>query len=162
MTQPTYLKSDNPRVPEARCPFRHCVDVQTRFSDIDMLGHINNNTYLTFMDLGKIQYFSDINGGKMNVADVRAVVVHVSCDFYEPAFFQEPLQVWSTITHVGTRSFTIEQRVINALTLSTKCIGTTVLAGFDPETQTGAPLDEQWIASAAAYEKRDLVSVDRQ
>lgn len=48
-----YLPSSNPRVPAAAHPFRHCTKVQTRFSDIDLLGHLNNNAYLSIMDLAK-------------------------------------------------------------------------------------------------------------
>ena len=56
----TYLPSDNPKVPAAEFPFRHHQPVQMRFTDIDMLGHLNNNVYLTFMDLAKVEYFAAV------------------------------------------------------------------------------------------------------
>lgn len=154
MTSPSLLPSDNPRVPAAKHPFRHYFDVQTRFTDIDILGHVNNNVYLSMMDLAKVHYISAISGGTMTVADIRSVVVNVNCDFFEPSYFDEPLQVWTAVTSVGHRSFVIEQRVINAKTGHTKCIGRTTLAGFDPATARGADLDPVLTAAVAAFEGR--------
>ena len=39
----------NEKVPQPQCPFRHLTEVQTRFNDFDMLGHLNNSVYLQFM-----------------------------------------------------------------------------------------------------------------
>lgn len=156
--EPTLLPSENPRVPQATQPFRHVVDLQTRFADIDMLGHVNNNVYFSFMDLGKIDYFLAISGGKFSMSDLKAVVVNVNCDFYEPSYFAEPLQVWTSVTHIGNRSFVIEQRVVSAKSGSTKCIGRTTLAGFDPSNGRGADLDEAFVELTCLFEgiKRDV------
>ena len=42
--------------------FRHTCDVQMRFNDLDLFGHINNTVYLQYMDLGKEQYISRVIG----------------------------------------------------------------------------------------------------
>ena len=56
----TYPDSTNPRVPQASQPFRHVTPIQIRFNDIDVIGHINNNAYLEYMDLGKTAYFNAV------------------------------------------------------------------------------------------------------
>lgn len=33
--------------------FRYQTDLQIRFSDVDVLGHVNNTIYLSFYDTGK-------------------------------------------------------------------------------------------------------------
>ena len=152
ITEATYIKSENPRVPEASHPFRHKVDVQTRFADIDMLGHVNNNAYLSYMDLGKMDYFRAISGGEFSVDDLCAVIVNVNCDFYEPSYLSEQLQVWTAVTHIGNKSFVVEQRIIDAESGATKCIGRTTLAGFDPKTGQGAPLDEWFVEMTCQFE----------
>lgn len=154
-TEPTLIPSDNPRVPECAHPFRHALDLQSRFTDVDMLGHINNNVYLSFMDLGKLDYFAAISGGKAGVRDIRAVVVNVNVDFYEPSYFGEPLRVWTAVSRIGERSFTIEQRIVDPVTGHTKCIGSTTLAGFDPATARGAELDEVLVKAVEKFERRD-------
>lgn len=72
---PTFLPSSNPRVPKAEQPFRHCMPMQIRFTDIDMMGHLNNNVYLTFMDLAKIDYFTTLRPGEVDMNNLNMVVV---------------------------------------------------------------------------------------
>lgn len=142
----------NPRVPQQQHPFHHRLDIQTRFTDADSFGHINNNTYLSYMDLGKIDYFKTVTGRDLTPADIRSVVVHISIDFFAPAYLTEPLQVYTAITSIGNRSYTIQQRIVNAHTHETKTVGTTILAGFDPLTAQSAPLDPQLVATISAFE----------
>lgn len=152
----TFLPSDNPKVPASQYAFHHCLPVQMRFTDIDMLGHLNNNVYLTFMDLAKVSYFSDVLPEGMDWKSINAVVVHISCDFYTPSYFNESLEVWTTVTSVSTHSFKMEQRIVNSSTGQTKCIGYTVMAGFDPATAKGTAIDRHWVECVEKYENRKL------
>ena len=115
MTEPSYLPSSNPRVPEAVHPFRHCLPVQMRFSDIDMLGHLNNNVYLIFMDLAKIEYFGAINGKPVTANELCMVVANINCDFVAPSFLGNALEVWTQVTHIGEKSVKLEQRIVDRI-----------------------------------------------
>jgi len=156
MTEPSYLPSSNPRVPAAEYPFRHCLPVQIRFSDIDMLGHLNNNVYLIFMDQAKIQYFSAVRGRQITATDLCMVVVNINCDFVSPSFLDSSLEVWTQVTHIGEKSVKLEQRIIDSNTGETKCIGRTIMAGFDPETLQSAAVSDTWVSLTEAYEQRKL------
>lgn len=156
MKQPSYVPSDNPRVAPSDFPFRHCQPLQIRFSDIDMLGHLNNNVYLTFMDLAKIRYFSAVKGTPITAQDLAMVVVHIDCDFLAPTFLDDNIEVWTRVTRIGDRSLNLEQRIVNADTGEVKCIGRTVMAGYDPATALGAPLREDWITLIEAFEQHPL------
>ena len=156
MESGTYLPSDNPKVPEAQFPFYHSLPVQMRFTDIDMLGHLNNNVYLSFMDLAKVSYFSDVLPEGMDWKSLRAVVVHISCDFYSPSYFNESLEVWTTVTSVSEHSFRMEQRIVHSSTGQTKCIGYTVMAGFDPATAKSIKVDRHWVECVEKFEGRKL------
>lgn len=150
------ITDENPRVPTALFEFHHKMHVQMRFTDIDMLGHVNNNAYLSYMDLAKVCYFADVLPSGMDWRSVSSVVVHIDSDFYAPAYFEEPLVVLSAVVSVSERSFRMEQRVINEKTGQTKCIGRTIMAGFDAKTATGKPIDRSWVEHVAKYEGREL------
>ncbi len=154
---PTLLPSTNERVPAATVPFRCDMKMQVRFSDIDILGHANNNAIFAMLDLAKIDYFERITGDK-SLSKVRAAVVNINCDFYEPIYFADNLHIFTTICRVGRRSFTLEQRAVDLDTQATKCRCLTVLAGFDPATATPIEVDADLIAAASAYEQRDLLN----
>ena len=68
----------NEKVPQATHPFYHSQELQLRFNDIDIVGHLNNSIYFQFMDLGKTTYFQSILPGKVNWSDVPAVIVNVN------------------------------------------------------------------------------------
>ena len=151
---PTFLPSSNPRVPKAEQPFRHCMPMQIRFTDIDMMGHLNNNVYLTFMDLAKIDYFTTLRPGEVDMNNLNMVVVHIDVDFYHPTFFGQEVDVWTTVTSVGHRSLHMEQRVVDRHSGETKCIGRVVMAGFVRHTNTSLPIADEWVEALQRYELR--------
>lgn len=157
-TLPTYLPSANPKVPAAQFPFRHCKKVQIRFMDIDMLGHLNNNVYLAFMDLAKVDYFATIEGSMPDMRHFNMVVVHIDIDFYAPTFFGEKVEVWSTVTKIGARSLHMEQRLVESDSGETRAIGKVVMSGFDPATNKSLPINDYWRNAIADYEGRNFPS----
>ncbi len=152
----TYPDSTNPRVPQASQPFRHVTPIQIRFNDIDVIGHINNNAYLEYMDLGKTAYFNAVKPELVNWKDINVVIVNVNCDFFSPGYIKEPIAVLTTVTSISQRSLKLEQRIINIETGDVKCVGRTVMAGFDPTTAQGAEIDPEWVKAICAYEEKDL------
>ena len=152
----SYPSSTNPRVPEVTQPFRHITPIQIRFNDIDMIGHINNNAYLEYMDLGKTAYFNAIKPELVNWKHINVVIVNINCDFYSPGYIKEPIAVLTTITSISQRSLKLEQRIINVETGDVKCVGRTVMAGFDPTTAQGAEIDSEWVKAIYTYEERDM------
>lgn len=130
----------NDRLLHKDLEFKHKVDIQSRFSDYDTFGHINNNAYMAYFDLGKTAFFNDLTGRSMSPVRVGAVIVNVNVDFLSPAIIGEPLAVLTAVVAVGERSFTLYQRVVNACDGRVKAQSTTILAGFDTATQSSAPL----------------------
>lgn len=153
-----FLHSDNPRVPVSQFPFRHVTEIQVRFTDSDMLGHINNNMFMSYFDIGKVDYFKEVLPEALEPGKINVAVVNVNADFFAQAFFGEPLEVWTAISSFGRSSFTLEQRVINSATGQTKCIGRTVMASFDPATAKSVPVRTDWVEVVEAFEKRSLRS----
>lgn len=140
------------RVPEPIAPFHHRLTAQTRFNDFDMFGHLNNGAYLQLLDLGKVKYFEAVNGKPVDWHKVTVVVVNINCSFYSPAYFDEPLEVLTACIKISEHSFVLEQRVVNPESGDTKCVGQTVMAGFDPATATGAPIPREWAESLKDFE----------
>ena len=142
----------NEKVPEAEGPFYHCTDIQTRFNDYDMFGHMNNNVYMQLLDLAKVNYFEAVMGGPMKVTGVCVVVVNVNVSFFSPSLPGEPLTVVTRCMKLSARSFTLEQRVLNPRSGDVKCVATTVMAGFDTDTKQGAPIPEDWAVALREWE----------
>ena len=91
--------------------YRHRMPLQMRFNDIDMLGHLNNSVYLTFMDLAKARYFEAVNGGEVDIRKMGVVIVNINANFCAPTFFHEEIEVETGVVSIGEKSLMIEQRV---------------------------------------------------
>lgn len=142
----------NAKVPEAEGPFYHRTDIQPRFGDYDMLGHMNNSVYLQLLDLAKVSYFEAAMGGPLQTKGEVVVIVNVNISFFSPAFPGEPLCVITRCMRLGERSFTLEQRVVNPSTGDVKCIATTVMAGFNTITNEGCAIAPAWADALRAIE----------
>jgi thioesterase len=147
----------NSRIPEAEYEFRHHQPVQIRFNDIDMLGHLNNSIYLQFMDLAKAAYFAQfMEGGRFDWGEVTLVIANINCDFYNPTYISEDLEVLTAIESMSHSSLRLEQRVVNVKTGEVKCRATTTMVNIDPDTVRSRPITDEWRRRLSDYEGREL------
>lgn len=150
-------QNNNPRVPVPEHPFHHKLQLQLRFNDIDMLGHVNNNAYFSYMDLGKADYFRAVMpDDNFDMRTIGVVIANINCDFVAESYMHEPLEVQTQTASIGERSLRMEQRVVNASTGQVKCISHTVMVSFDPKTRQSAPISEKWRNALSSFEQRQL------
>ena len=57
---PTTAPSADPR--DLVGPFTHEVEVQVRFADTDAMRHVNNAKYLTYCEIARLRYWTDVTG----------------------------------------------------------------------------------------------------
>lgn len=136
--------------------YRHHMPLQMRFNDIDMLGHLNNSVYLTFMDLAKTDYFRKVLGEKLEWDKIGVVIVNINCNFCAPTFFDDTIEVETAVVAIGEKSLTLEQRIYSPDNGQVKCECRTIMSGFDMTTNTSTPILPEWIEAFEAYENRTL------
>lgn len=124
--------------------FEHSVDLQIRFNDIDILGHLNNTVYFSFFDTGKAYYFEHIMGGKMDWKRVEAVIANVDCAYISPIYFGEEIEVRTRCMEVHEKSFKLQQVIVEKKTGEIKAAAETVMVSFDPETKKSMPVPDRW------------------
>ena len=151
-TEIKLIPSENPKVPEARARFHHNLQLQLRFNDFDMVGHLNNAVYVNLFDLGKIDYFQTVMPERIDFHDVPVVVVNVNCSFFAPTYMYEKVDCVLAVYAISERSIKMEQRIYSRETGEVKSICYTVLAGFDAATATGAPIDPVWAEALRKFE----------
>ena len=132
--------------------FRHHMPLQMRFNDIDMLGHLNNSVYLTFMDLAKTRYFQAALGDKLRWGEIGVVIVNINCDFCKTTFFDDVIEVETAVVAIGEKSLTLEQRVYSPTDDSVRCRCRTIMSGFNPRTMKSEPITAEWREALETYE----------
>ena len=134
--------------------YHHKLQIQLRFTDADQFGHINNTAYFQYYDTAKIDYVRQVcNIPKGNHAIFAA---HVEADFLAQVHSTDRVEVQTAITEIGTKSFTLIQRLVDLDTQEVKCIGRTIMVAFDLECNISIPMLPEWIDAICKFEGRDV------
>ena len=131
--------------------FTSHLPLQIRFSDVDVVGHVNNIVYFAYYDTGKAAFMTELLGRPVTWKEVDTVVANVDCAFIAPIFYGENIEVLTTCVDIHDKSFKLLQMLRNADTCEVKSLCETVMVSFDPATQKSAPLSPRWRNSLTAY-----------
>lgn len=119
--------------------------IQTRYSDTDGLGHISNEAYISFMQVGRLEFLAEVT--RQTGVEQASVVANLNIDYFRECFYGDEIDVSSWCSRVGTKSFTICHQIYANGVLVAKGCATNV--GFDPETRRSQPLPKGWEPSDA-------------
>ncbi|MCM1153533.1 MAG: acyl-CoA thioesterase [Muribaculum sp.] len=145
------MNQNFPEIPSADS-FRHSMEVQLRFNDIDILGHLNNTVYLSLYDLGKARWMEAVKGGDINFQKVESVIANINCSFVKQIKFGERIFVSTRCSHIGRKSFTLDQ-VLTDHTGEVRSICRTVMVCYDPASRQTVDVSKEWREAIKNYEK---------
>lgn len=121
----------------------HRVQVQLRWRDMDMLGHLNQSVYHELLEEGRAALLTELVrrvGG--DHAHGAFVLAHVDLDYRtEVRKDHGVVEVLVRVAHVGTSSLQLEHEV-RLPDGSIAASGKTVLVGWDPATRGKRVLSE--------------------
>jgi acyl-CoA thioester hydrolase len=119
-------------------------DLQVRFSDVDVYGHVNNVKYFEYIQEARIDFMRKVwHREAPGIPRVPVVIAHVDVDYRVPILFRpEPYVVRSWVSHVGRSSLVVETDILEGDTVLAR--GRTVLVTFDRQTQRAAPAPEAY------------------
>lgn len=133
--------------------FYHRLPIQIRFNDVDRYGHVNNNAYFAYYDLGKEEYLRNVLKTDYRAAQIAPVIANINADFTLPIFYGDEIVIETRVSHVGNKSFTLKQRAINTKTQEVVCQCSTVMVCFDLKNQQSALLPDHYRKAFEAFEK---------
>ncbi|WP_085808961.1 thioesterase family protein [Sphingomonas sp. TZW2008] len=123
---------------------------QTRFQDLDTMGHLNNVAYASLFEDARVrmnQALGRVSRGKMAEGSFRAVVARNEINYLAEGSFPEDVEIALGIGKIGTRSF----EMLAAAFQSGACIATcdTTIVMTDPK---GVGLPEDFVARLKAVQ----------
>ena len=84
------------------------------WSHMDLLGHVNNVHYFTFIQGNRIQFFDSLGMGQLHPEmEQGPIVAKTSCSFKFALHFPDTTQVRSFIQKLGNSSVIIEHHIFN-------------------------------------------------
>jgi acyl-CoA thioester hydrolase len=103
---------DARRRPEPWDGASHVRPIQVRFSDIDVLGHVNNVRYFDYVHEAYVDVLSGVFQEARISGTVDTVVVRSEMDHLRQMDLRpEPYDVWSRVAALGHTSVTLESEV---------------------------------------------------
>jgi acyl-CoA thioester hydrolase len=137
----------NPETPSPVALIRVAVNV--RWRDLDAFSHVNNATFLTYIEEARLQWFQSLPGPWLTdrIAPVLAAT-HVN--YRRPIEWPADLVVELFAERVGTTSLTVAHRICAASDAATLYSdGHSVLVWIDREEGKPAPLPDAVRAACA-------------
>jgi acyl-CoA thioester hydrolase len=107
------------------------VKIQVRFSDIDMMGHVNNAVYLSYFEMARVIFFSRLMGNDWDWKKDGVILRKNEIDYIKPVLLNEEPEIFIFCQKIGNKSFVLEYdlKVENTL----RATGSSLLVAFDSE-----------------------------
>lgn len=118
-------------------PFR--VRIHVRFRDVDVLGHVNNAVYFTYMETARTEYWLRTFDGA-DLQNLSFIVAHAECDFKIAARYGDELEVTLRTTSVRNSSFDWNYEIRKVATSELIANGKTIQVFYDYRSQKSSPV----------------------
>ena len=130
----------------APAAYPHMQTVQTRFQDMDVLGHINNVAFAALFETGRVK-FNEAIGLMSLIRHRRSVVARVEINYLAEGQYPGDVEIGAGIGDVGGRSWDI----LAAMFQHGRCIATcdvTIVMAKGPD---GEGLPEEFRTRLAGW-----------
>lgn len=110
-------------------------EIQVRFNDTDMLGHLNNTSLAAYAEQARVTFFHNFELGSAYL-----ILAHIALDFRRQVRFGERVHVLTRIEKLGRTSVTLAQDIYANDELAVNVRSVVVL--FDYQAQKPVPLSD--------------------
>jgi acyl-CoA thioester hydrolase len=142
--------------------FAHRVAIDVRFADTDAMGHVNNAVYLTYCEMARIRYWSDVTGEPLAAGHHGAeslILAEARITYRAQVFHTDVVTVETRATHIGRSSFLLEHRLTAREPGGEPrlvAISESVMVRFDYTVGRAARLDDRFVEAMETFEGRRL------
>lgn len=125
--------------------FKYKTVIETRFADFDMMGHVNNALYFTYMEIARTKYWDQAIHWDWKKTGV--IIANASIDYIAPILPEDKINIYVRTSRIGKSSFDLEYLIVKSKNggelVCSK--GKTVCVAFDyaSKQSTLIPQDER-------------------
>jgi len=97
-----------------RAQYRHFLPIQTRWSDNDVYGHVNNVVYYSWFDTVVNEYLIASGALDIQASAIVGLVVETQCNYFSELAFPQRLDAGMRVAHAGRSSVRYELALFGA------------------------------------------------
>ena len=132
--------AERPKKPAPKLEdYPHRVAEIIRFGDLDPQGHVNQATFLTYFESGRVAMFRDPDLG-IGVPGLTYVLVRFEVDYIKELLWPGGLDVGTGVAEFGRSSFKVSQAIFRDGAVA--AMGKATLVCMDKATRKATPLPE--------------------
>jgi acyl-CoA thioester hydrolase len=133
--------------------FRFYHPIEVRYGDLDPQGHVNNASYLTYMEQSRVAYIQHLGLWQGDsFLEFGVILAEAKVIFFVPIVFSRPVQVGVCVSRLGNKSFTMEYCVEDAQSDHEYATGTSVLVAYDYHNESTIPIPNHWRQTISDFE----------
>ena len=117
----------------------YAMPLQLRWRDLDAFNHVNNSTFLTYLEEARIRWFESI-GEAWVTEDFAPLLAAVQLNYRQPLPYPAEAEVSLFVDRVGTTSITIGHAIASPDGATTYCDGHVVAVWIDRHNGRPCPL----------------------
>lgn len=87
--------------------FRHKINIQVRYKDVDKQGHVNNANHITYFEVARVQYFKDVLANANDWVKNGVILAKTEINYMQPIFLDDIVYCYTKISSFGSKSFDI-------------------------------------------------------
>lgn len=130
-----------------RDAYRHWTQIQTRWDDNDIYGHVNNTVHYRWFDTVVNGWLIErgllaLEGSERPIG----LVVETGCRYAASLAYPEPVEIGLAIERIGSSSVTYRLGVFGAASAEAAAEGRFTHVYVDPATRRPTPLPQDWRA----------------
>ena len=121
----------------------HVAPITVRWRDLDAFNHVNNSSYLTYLEEARLQWLSDVPGARDH-DQAQPVLVASQLNYRRAINWPAQLQVELFCERLGNTSLALAHRIIDAdQPEQLYCDGNVTMVWINPATGTPVPLPDE-------------------
>lgn len=82
-------------------------EIQVRFRDCDVMGHVNNAVYLSYFEQARMHYFAQMVDKDWDWKKEGIVLVHNEVTYLKPILLHDKPIIFMNLIDIGEKSFTL-------------------------------------------------------
>ena len=125
--------------------------IHVRFSDLDVLGNVNNTIYLSYFEIARVHYFGQLLGTDWDWKKDGVILVKNEVEYIKPVFLHHEPFVHLFVQEIGTKSYKLSYELHVNDELYTK--GASVLVCFDSIKNETIPIPERMLEGLKKLKK---------
>ncbi len=135
--------------------YKHKLNINVRFSDLDAMGHVNNATFLTFLEEARFAYFSAVLKRDLSNLNFEAIIARIEIDYKNQICLGDKVAVYTRCSRIGEKSGDIENLIVVEKGTENKIAASALskLVTFDYKRGVSIPIPDDVRKALEDYEK---------